>query len=442
MLSISRTEFAARRHKLIEMMGKNSIAIIPSAHEQTRSRDTEYPFRQDSDFFYLTGFNEPDSVLVLIPNRPHGEYVLFNRERDLKKESWHGRRFGQEGVQQHFDVDDAFPINDVDDILPGLMEGRDKVFYALGDNKVFDEQVMLWLNSLRKKVHQGALPIGEIIDIRHFLHDMRLFKSQAEVKIMRHAAEVSAKAHQRAMKSTAPGKWEWQVEADILHEMAQGGCRFPAYNSIVAGGDNACILHYTENQDKLKAKQMLLIDAGGEYQGYAADITRTFPVNGKFSRAQKKLYTLVLKAELAAIDQVHPGSDWSKPHEAAVKVLTEGMVELGILKGKVANLIKKEVYKKYYMHKTGHWLGLDVHDVGDYRVADQPRTLEPGMVMTVEPGLYIPSDDKQVPVEYRGMGIRIEDDVLVTKEGHDVLSKDAPKTIVEIEALMNPKRKL
>ncbi len=439
MLKFTQNDFAQRRQKLMGMMGNNSIAIIPSAHEQIRSRDTEFQFRQDSDFFYLSGFNEPDAVLVLMPEREHGEYVMFNRERDLQKETWHGRRYGQQGVQKHFAVQDAFPIDDIDDILPGLMEGRDNIFYALGANTSFDEQVMQWLNSLRKKVHQGALPVGEMRDIRHILHDMRLFKTSAEIKMMRYAATVSAKAHIRAMQAVKSCQWEWEIEAHFLHQLAIGGCRFPAYNSIVASGDNACILHYTENQHKFNKKQMMLIDAAGEYQGYAADITRSFPISGKFSRVQKKLYNLVLKAELAAIEQVYPGSDWSKPHQTAVKVLTEGMVELGLLKGKASTLIKKEAYKKYYMHKTGHWIGLDVHDVGDYRVADKPRTLEPGMVLTVEPGLYIPADDESVDKQYRGIGIRIEDDVLVTQTGHDILSKDAPKTITEIEQLMAAK---
>ncbi len=433
---ITRAEFSKRRQKLMELMGNNSIAIIPSAHEIIRSHDTHFPFRQDSDFFYLSGFNEPDAVLVLIPGRKHGAYVMFNREKDLDSETWHGRRYGQEGVEKSFAVDDAFPIDDIDDILPGLLEGRDKIFYALGANSEFDEQVMSWLNSLRGKVHQGALPVGEMIDIRHLLHDMRLFKSGAEIKIMRHAAKVSAKAHIFAMQNTKAGIYEWQLEADLQHQMATEGCRFQAYSSIVAGGDNACILHYTENQDRLKAKDLLLIDAGGEYQGYAADITRTFPVNGKFSRAQKKLYQLVLNAQLAAIETIKPGSDWSKPHQAAVEVLTQGMVDLGLLKGRVSTLIKKQSYLKYYMHKTGHWLGLDVHDVGDYRIGGHPRALEAGMVMTVEPGIYIPKDAKKVAKEFLGIGIRIEDDVLVTETGYEILSKDVPKKIAEIEKLM------
>ena len=435
-LKITMAEHKRRQKKLMDLMGENSIAIIPSAKEMCRSRDTDFAFRQNSDFWYLSGFNEPDSVLVLIPGRSHGEYIMFNRERDLMTETWHGRRYGQEGVIKNYGVDDAFPIDDIDDILPGLMEQKDKIFYALGANSEFDEQIMSWLNSLREKVHQGELPVGEMVDIRHLLHDMRLYKSPTEIKMMQYAAKTSAKAHHRAMKKTHAGVGEWEIEAHIKHEFALGKCRFEAYSSIVAGGDNACILHYTENENKLKAKDLLLVDAGGEYQGYAADITRTYPVNGKFSRVQKKLYQLVLKAQTAAIEEVFPGSNWSRPHQAAVEVLTAGMVELGLLKGRVKSLIKNESYKKYYMHKTGHWLGLDVHDVGDYQVGGKPRELEPGMVLTVEPGIYIPLDDKKAPKMFRGIGIRIEDDILVTDSGHEVLSEAIPKTVAEIEAIM------
>jgi Xaa-Pro aminopeptidase len=436
MVKIPKDEFKRRRQRLMEHMGPNSIAIVPAAREKVRSRDTHFPFRQDSDFQYLTGFPEPDAVAVLVPGRAHGEYVLFCRDKDKDLETWHGRRFGPEGAREQFAVDDAFPIDDIDDILPGLIEGRDKIFYALGADPEFDDQVMQWVNTLRKKVHQGALPVGEMIDIRHILHDMRLYKSKAEIDVMRHAAEVSAQAHVAAMRATRPGRHEWEIEAELKYRMALGGCRHEAYGSIVAGGDNATILHYTENQDRLRARDLLLVDAGGEYQGYAADITRTWPVNGRFSRLQKRAYEWVLKAQLAAIAEIRPGSDWARPHEAAVRVLTEGMVDLGLLKGQVNTLIKKEAYRRYYMHKTGHWIGLDVHDVGDYQVGGRPRTLEPGMVMTVEPGLYVPADDKKAPEGLRGMGIRIEDDVLVTDEGCEVLTASVPKTVAEIEACM------
>jgi len=424
---INKAEFARRRKRLMSMMGPDSIAILPSASEMTRSRDTEYRFRQDSDFHYLCGFNEPESVLILIPGRKHGEYIMFNRERDLIKETWHGRRAGQEGAIEKYHAADAFPIDDIDDILPGLMEGRETIYCGIGNNKEFDDRIIGWLSSATQ---------GEIIDISHYLHDLRLYKSPSEISIMRKAAQISAKAHIRAMEKTQPGVWEYQIEAEILHEFAISGARFSAYNSIVAGGDNACILHYVENESELKDGDLLMIDAGAEVDLYAADISRTFPINGKFTEAQKIIYNWVLKAQLAAIDTIKPGACWNAPHEAAVKVLTQGLVEMGLLKGNVKTLIKNEAYKPYYMHKTGHWLGLDVHDVGDYQVGGEPRVLEQGMVLTVEPGLYIGLNAKKVAKKWKGMGIRIEDDVLVTKDGFDILSKDAPKTIDDIESIM------
>ncbi|MBI2380793.1 MAG: Xaa-Pro aminopeptidase [Gammaproteobacteria bacterium] len=435
-------EHARRRKRLMAQMGKNSIAIVPSAHEAVRSRDTHYLFRQDSDFWYLTGYHEPDSVLVLIPGRAHGEVVLFNRERDPAAETWHGRRTGQEGAIARFGFDDAFPIADIDEILPGLLEGRDQIHYAMGVNAEFDAQVMAWVNTLRGKVKQGALAVGEMVELRHLLHDMRLFKSAAELKAMRHAAETAAKAHCRAMCYAEPGRTEAQMEAEILHEFALHGCRHPAYNCIVAGGENACILHYNENDQELKDGELLLIDAGAEYQGYASDITRTFPVNGKFSAAQRAVYGLVLKAQLAAIAVIRPGIPWSLIHETSVRVLTEGLVELGILKGRVADLLVKEAHKPYSLHKTGHWIGLDVHDVGDYTIAGESRILEPGMVLTVEPGLYFAPGTKGLAKKWQGMGVRIEDDVLVTKTGHEVLSHGVPKDIESIEALMAEARRV
>jgi len=433
---INKAEFARRRKRLMTMMGPDSIALIPSAKEVVRSRDTDFNFRQDSDFHYLCGFNEPDCVLVLIPGRKHGDYLMFNRERDLEKETWHGRRAGQQGVIDDFAAADAFPIDDIDDILPGLLEGRERIYCAIGSNKEFDEQVLGWLNALRTKM-RGTATHGEIIDVRHYLHDMRLYKSRSEISLMRKAAKISGKAHIRAMQKTWPGRNEYHIEAELHHEFARNGARFPAYNSIVASGENACILHYVENQDELKDGDLLMIDAGAEYELYAADISRTFPVNGKFTEIQQQVYDWVLKAQLAAIETIKPGANWNAPHEAAVKILTRGLVSLGVLKGRLPTLIKNEAYKPYYMHKTGHWIGLDVHDVGDYQVGGVPRVLEPNMVLTVEPGLYFPSSDKKLPRQLKGMAVRIEDDVLVTKNGNEVLTKDTPKSIVEIEALMS-----
>ncbi|HEX4937404.1 MAG TPA: Xaa-Pro aminopeptidase, partial [Candidatus Kapabacteria bacterium] len=392
-MKISKKEFAERRRELMALMEPNSIAIVPAAPARTRSRDTEYPYRQDSDFYYLSGFGEPEAVLVLVPGREHGEYVLFCRERDRAMEIWNGFRAGPEGAVKDFGADDAFPIGDLDEILPGLIEGRERVYYLMGRDPEFDRQVMEWVNTIRAKVRSGAHPPGEFIALDHLLHDMRLFKSPAEVRIMQEAADMTASAHLRAMEKCHPGMMEFQLEAEFLHEFSRNGSRFPAYSSIVGGGSNACVLHYIDNNCELKDGDLVLIDAGAEYQHYASDITRTFPVNGKFSREQRALYDVVLKAQLAAIKQVKPGNHWNQPHEAALKELVKGLVQLGLLQGKVDELIASEAYRRFYMHRTGHWLGMDVHDVGDYKVGDEWRVFEPGMVLTVEPGLYVAADD-------------------------------------------------
>lgn len=435
-MSISKAEYARRRKQLMGMMEENSIAILPAAQEKIRSRDTDYPFRQDSDLLYLTGFPEPESILVLIPGRDHGEVVMFCRERDREREIWDGLREGPEGVCANYAADDAFPISDIDDILPGLIEGRERVYCALGRDPEFDKRVMGWVNSIRAKVRSGATPPGEFLDLDHFLHDMRLYKSAEEVRLMSQAAEISAKAHARAMQVCEPGMYEYQLESEIQHVCAMAGGRRPAYNSIVGGGKNACILHYVENDQKLKEGDLVLIDAGCEYEYYASDITRTFPVGGKFSKEQAALYQIVLDAQLAAIEEVKVGNHWNAPHDVSVKVITEGLVALGLLKGDVDELIESAAYKEFYMHRIGHWIGMDVHDVGDYKVGGEWRVLEPGMVMTVEPGIYVSPDNEDVASKWRGIGIRIEDDVLVTKNGPQILSQGVPKTIEDIEALM------
>ena len=435
-MRISRTEFARRRKQLMAQMEPNSIAIVPAAPERPRSRDTEYHYRQDSDFLYLSGFEEPQAVLVLIPGRDHGEYVLFVRERNREREIWDGYRAGPEGACSEFDADDAFPIDDIDEILPGLLEGRQRVYYSMGKDSEFDKHVMDWVNTIRAKVRSGATPPGEFLDLSHFLNDMRLFKSAAELRVMKEAGEISARAHVRAMKASKPGVMEYQLEAEIIHEFQMSGARFPAYNSIVGGGKNGCILHYIENSASLKNGDLVLIDAGCELDYYAADITRTFPVNGKFSPEQKALYDICLQAQLEAIAECKPGKHWNDPHEATVRVITEGLVKVGLLEGDVKELIASEAYKEFYMHRAGHWLGMDVHDVGDYKVGGEWRVLEPGMVMTVEPGIYVAPDNERVAKKWRGIGIRIEDDVVITKDGNEVLTKDVPKTVAEIEALM------
>lgn len=439
-MTVRRQEFQRRRRQLMEQMEPNSIAILAAAPERTRNRDVEHPYRQDSDFWYLSGFPEPEAVMVLLPGREHGEYVLFCRERERTLEIWNGYRAGPEGAVENYDADDAFPINDIDEILPGLVEGRTRVYYDIGREAGFDRRLMGWVNTIRERVRTGAQPPGEFVALSHLLHDMRLFKSAAEVQVMKKAASISAGAHVRAMRAVRPGMYEYQLEAEYLHEFLRHGARSPAYPSIVGGGANGCILHYIENSAKLKDGDLVLIDAGCELDNYASDITRTFPVNGTFSGEQKALYQLVLASQYAAIDATHPDNHWNRPHEIVVRLLTEGLVDLGLLKGDVDELIETQAFQRFYMHRTGHWLGLDVHDVGDYRVDGEWRQLEPGMTLTVEPGLYIAPDDETVDERWRGIGIRIEDDVLVTRDGCEVITHEVPKKIDDIEALMREAR--
>lgn len=438
---ISRQEFARRRRELMDNMEENSIAILPAAPERRRNRDIDHLYRQDSDFWYLSGFPEPEAVMALIPGREHGEFVVFCRERNRDMETWHGYRSGPEGAVKDYGADDAFPVSDIDEILPGLIEGRDRVYYDMGRDTDFDRQVMSWVNSIRAKVRSGAHPPGEFLALTHLLHDQRLFKTAAEMKVMRRAGEIAAAGHVRAMLAVKPGMYEYQLEAEYLHEFMAHGARSPAYPTIVGGGRNGCILHYINNDQKLKDGDLVLVDAGAEFECYASDITRTFPVNGKFSSEQQAVYEVVLASQLAAIDQVRPGRHWNDPHEAAVQVLTQGMKDLGLLKGEVSELIEQEAYRRFYMHRTGHWLGLDVHDVGDYKVHDEWRVLEPGMVMTVEPGIYIAPDDDSVAAKWRGIGIRIEDDVAVTRKGHEIFTDDVPKSVADIEKLMKKKKR-
>ncbi len=428
--------FAARRKRLMQWMGANSIAILPAASEKVRSRDVHYHFRQDSDFWYLTGFDEPETVAVLIPGRKHGEFIIFNREKDPLQETWHGKRLGQEGVMAELGADDAFPIADIDDILPGLMEGKERIYFELGVNPEFDQQILEWRNQLNNSATKAQNRPGEMIDLKHHLHEMRLIKTQAEIQRMRFAANASTKAHKALMQACEVGKTEQDMEAELQYHYAKNGCRYAAYPSIVAAGDNANILHYVENQSELCDGDLLLTDAGCEFEYYASDISRTIPINGKFSKPQALLYDLVLSAQLAAIKMVKPGNHWNDIHDKAVHLITQGLIDLKILKGSLQDNLKNETYKEFYMHKTGHWLGLDVHDVGDYQVHGEPRLLEVGMVLTVEPGIYIPQASKKVAKKWRGIGIRIEDDVLVTKKGCDVLSKAVPKSRHDIEKLM------
>lgn len=418
------------------MMGPGSIAILPTAPLLIRNRDVHYPYRPDSDFFYLTGYPEPEAILVLIPGRKQAEYILFNRERDPKMEQWDGARAGQEGAVEDYDADDAFPIGDLDDILPRMIEQCERVFYAMGCNPDLDKRLSEWINHIRCESSSGAQGPAEIIALDHYVHEMRLFKSRSELKVMRQAARISALAHKRVMQACAADVWEYQLEGEFINSCAHQGARYQAYPPIVGGGGNACVLHYIDNRDKLQDGDMLLIDAGCEMECYASDITRTYPVNGVFTEPQRQLYELVLAAQEAAISKVRPGNHWNDPHDAAVRTMTRGLVKLGILKGSAPKLVRDEKYKKFFPHRTGHWIGMDVHDVGDYKVDGAWRLLEPGMALTVEPGLYIQAGTRGVAKKWWNIGIRIEDDILVTKDGCEVLSKNIAKSVDEIEAIM------
>jgi Xaa-Pro aminopeptidase len=371
---------------------------------------------------------------VLVPGRPQGEYLLFCRERDAEAERWLGAHAGLEAACEAFGADDAFPISDLDDILPGLLETRPRVYYAMGSNPDFDHRMLGWLNRMRHS--GGAASPSEIAALDHLLHDMRLYKSSAEQKLMRQAVELSGAAHRRAMARCRPGMYEYQLEAELLYAMHAAGCRSPAYPSIVAGGANACVLHYTANSELLAEGDLVLVDAGAEFEHYASDITRTYPVSGRFSPPQRDLYEVVLAAQTAAIEAVRPGAVFEGAHRVAAEVVTEGLVSLGLLSGEVSGLVEREAYARFFMHSAGHWLGIDVHDVGDYRVGGAPRVLEPGMAVTIEPGVYVAPDDETVEPHWRGIGIRIEDDVVVTREGNEVLSAGIPKAVAELEALV------
>ena len=429
-------EMKLRRKELMAQMEPNSIALLAAAPPRVRNSDAEYLYRQNSDFHYLTGFTEEKALLALIPGRKQGEVVLFCQEKDKAKELWHGILMGPDVVRQELDIDDAFPVDDMDDILPELIEGRDRVYYSMGKDDHFDDQVMNWVKVIRSKAKMGAHPPGEFLMLDHLLHELRLIKSTGEIKLMQQAAKISAEGHKRAMAYCRPGIKEYELEAELLYAFTRNGSRAPAYTSIVAAGDNACILHYIENDAEVKAGDLVLIDAGCEYDHYASDITRTFPANGKFSPEQKAIYNIVLKAQLAAIEAIRPGAPWDEPHNISVKIITQGLVRLGILKGRPSQLIKSEAYKDFYMHRIGHWIGMDVHDVGDYKIDDDWRLLEPGMVTTVEPGIYISPSNRKVPKKWRGIGVRIEDDVLITRNGNKVLSAGIPKTVQEIESFM------
>jgi Xaa-Pro aminopeptidase len=431
---MDRKEFARRRRQFMRMIGKNAIAILPAAPVRHRNGDIEYAYRQDSHFYYLSGFAEPDAVAVLVPGRPQAEYLLFVRERDAVRESWDGARAGTEGAVEHFGADDAFPIADIDEILPGLMEQRSQIYYSMGTHLDFDPRILGWVNGLRVQSRQGAGDgLHEFVALNHVLDDMRLYKSRPEQASLRRAAQIAVGAHRRAMRFARPGQMEYEVMAEVLHEFRSHNADV-SYQPIVGGGANACVMHYRDNDQPLRDGDLLLLDAGCEHDFYASDITRTFPISGRFTAVQRAVYEVVLEAQLAAIDKVRPGNHWNQPHEAAVRVVTHGLAKLGLLKGQTPKLIRDQAYLPFFNHRTGHWLGLDVHDVGDYKVGGEWRVLEPGMALTVEPGIYIRPSPK-IPKEFWNIGIRIEDEVLVTQGASEVLTSALEKTPDAIESL-------
>ena len=429
--------FVARRARLLQHMQQQGggLALIPTAAEQTRNRDTHFPFRPDSYFHYLTGFDEPDAVLLLIASEHATQSMLFCREKDVEREIWDGHRWGPAAAREHFAFDAAHAIDTLDEKLAELLVDQPALWFSLGHDAAWDARIGQALNAVRAQARNGRRAPERLVDVRATLDEMRLIKDATEIHLMRRAAEITAGAHRRAMQATRPGLHEYTIEAELLHEFRRHGCQAPAYSSIVAGGANACILHYINNNQPLRDGELLLIDAGGELDGYAADITRTFPVNGRFSTAQAEVYQLVLAAQAAAIAAIQPGADFNAPHEAAVRVLAQGMLDLQLLQGSLDSVLESGAYKRFYMHRTGHWLGRDVHDAGNYKHGEEWRVLTAGMVLTVEPGCYIRAAD-DVPAAFHNIGVRIEDDVLVTAQACDILTQAAPKTLSEIETLM------
>jgi Xaa-Pro aminopeptidase len=431
--SFAAAPFAERRRRLAAAMGQG-VAVVSTAPERTRNRDVHYPFRFDSYFYYLTGFTEPGAVLVVVAGA-EPRSLLFCREKDHDREIWDGYRHGPERAREVFGFDDAHPIGQLDELMPKLLGDQPALYADIGNDGAWDGRLIDWLNTVRAQARSGVTAPGEIRDLRRILDDMRLVKDGHELDIMRRAAAISSAAHVRAMRATRPGSFEYQIEAELLHEFRQQGAQAPAYPSIVAGGANACVLHYVENSARLEDGDLLLIDAGCEVDGYASDITRTFPVSGRFSGPQRDVYELVLAAQAAAIAAVKPGNHWEQPHEAALAVLARGFVDLGLCSGTPEAVVESGDYRRFYMHRTGHWLGLDVHDAGDYKRDGKWRQLEPGMTLTVEPGCYIrPADN--VPEAFWNIGVRIEDDVLVTPDGCEVLTSATPKSVTDVEALV------
>lgn len=428
--------FKKRQATFLSLLPKGSAAILFAASEKIRTGDTAYPFRQNSDFYYLTGFNEPEAVAVFLSHLSAKKYILFVRKRERAKEQWEGFRAGVEDAVDVFGADEAYPIEELNHKMSELLKDCQTIFYPLLHSKAWSQKIFSWVKVLKNQIRLGVDAPFRFESVNQLLDEMRLIKDADEIQLMRQSAQISADAHARMMAHCKSCQYEYHLEAEFLHEITRRGSRYPAYPAIVGSGRNACILHYHENSAPLKAGDLVLVDAGGEYQSYASDITRTFPVNGQFSKAQAAVYDLVLAAQMAGIAEVYPGNTFEKIQEKILAVFVQGLIDLGILKGTLADCIAKKAYFDFYMHSSGHWLGLDTHDVGSYKINKQSRTLKPGMVLTVEPGLYFLDDLQNIPDAYKNIGIRIEDDILVTESGHEVLSKDAPKTRDEIENLM------
>ncbi len=432
---IKQKEYTKRRTQLMRMAGEDSIIILLAAPACIRNNDAYYPYRQDSDFLYLTGFREHDAMLVMIPEGKDGQCMLLCRARDPEREMWDGVMVGLDSAVSKYGMDQAFDFSEVEKRLPDLLHDKDRIYYDLGRNPAFDQQLIGWLNEFRGKSRKTFHAPEEIHALDHMLHDMRLYKSREEISAMRRSAKVAIEAHERAMSLCTPGLNEADIHAELLHTFTRHHCE-PSYIPFVGGGANGCVLHYITNRDLLQDGDMLLIDAGAEYDGYASDITRTFPINGKFSPEQRDLYEVVLAAQAAGIKQAYAGKQWQDMHDAAVRVATEGMISLGILEHSLEEELETEGYKPFYVHNTGHWLGLDVHDVGDYQIDGHSRELEPGMVMTVEPGIYIHPEEDSVAKCWRGVGIRIEDNIAITRDEPRILTGDLVKMPDDIEALM------
>jgi Xaa-Pro aminopeptidase len=425
--------FSERRDLLADKVLEDSAIIVSAASVKSRISDTEYSYRQDSNFYYLSGYEEPESLILIRPNQDKERFIIFCRDRDPLREQWDGFRTGQEGVIQDYGADAAYSINSIDEIMPKLLEGAKNIYFSMSAPCGVDAKISSWVEDIRKNTRSGAEPPQNLLSLDSILHEMRLIKESDEMDLMKQAANITTEAHIRAMQSVRPGMYEYQLEAEYLYAFNKNGARSPAYNSIVGGGNNSCILHYVENNAELQDGDLVLVDAGCEYQYYASDVTRTFPVNGKFSPEQREIYSIVLEAHKQSMEQAKPGNKWNLMHEKSVEVIVEGLLSIGLLQGSRDEIIDKGEYSKFYMHRIGHWLGMDVHDVGSYKQDGDWRPLEEGMVMTVEPGIYILDSMEGVDDKWKGIGVRIEDDIAITESGFEILTPDVPRTIEEVE---------